>query len=238
MTVGNELPGAQPADTESQLEGFHEEGRGDHELRDLPRHQDGGRGRRTSEAPVRGGPRRRRLRAGGRWTARLSAAPANDIERIATLVRTAIGYDKDRGDQVEVVNLRFAETPAPVEFTEPSLIQSFLAPSKEDVMRMVELSVLLILTVIVLMAVVRPLLRRVLASEPAQAILMAGPALAGGEPGPDQVLVARDNPTARLVDFAQLNGKVQAETVQRVVDMVRGSPSETVEVLRNWIHDS
>ena len=110
--------------------------------------------------------------------------PANDIERIATLVRTAIGYDKDRGDQVEVVNLRFAETPAPVEFTEPSLIQSFLAPSKEDVMRMVELSVLLILTVIVLMAVVRPLLRRVLASEPAQAILMAGPALAGGEPGP------------------------------------------------------
>ena len=137
-----------------------------------------------------------------------------------------------------MVNLRFAETPAPVEFTEPSLIQSFLAPSKEDVMRMVELSVLLILTVIVLMAVVRPLLRRVLASEPAQAILMAGPALAGGEPGPDQVLVARDNPTARLVDFAQLNGKVQAETVQRVVDMVRGSPSETVEVLRNWIHDS
>jgi flagellar M-ring protein FliF len=40
------------------------------------------------------------------------------------------------------------------------------------------------------------------------------------------------------VDFAQLNGKVQAETVQRVVDMVRASPSETVEVLRNWIHES
>ena len=102
---------------------------------------------------------------------------------------------------------------------------------------MVELTVLLLLTVIVLLAVVRPLVRRVLTAEP-QAILVSGPAMAGGEPGAEQMLPARDNPTARLVDFAQLNGKVQAETVQRVVDMVRGSPSETVEVLRNWIHDS
>ena len=35
-----------------------------------------------------------------------------EIDRIAALVRTAIGFDQQRGDQVEVVNLRFAETPA------------------------------------------------------------------------------------------------------------------------------
>ena len=34
-----------------------------------------------------------------------------EIDRIAALVRTAIGFDAKRGDQVEVVNLRFAETP-------------------------------------------------------------------------------------------------------------------------------
>ena len=39
-----------------------------------------------------------------------------EIDRIAALVRTAIGFDQKRGDQVEVVNLRFAETPAiPIE---------------------------------------------------------------------------------------------------------------------------
>ncbi len=32
-----------------------------------------------------------------------------EIDRIAALVRTAIGFDAKRGDQVEVVNLRFAE---------------------------------------------------------------------------------------------------------------------------------
>ena len=31
---------------------------------------------------------------------------------VAALVRTAIGFDAKRGDQVEVANLRLAETPA------------------------------------------------------------------------------------------------------------------------------
>ena len=34
--------------------------------------------------------------------------PQEDLERIAQLVRTAIGFDQKRGDTVEVVNLRFA----------------------------------------------------------------------------------------------------------------------------------
>ncbi|MEY9280100.1 flagellar M-ring protein FliF [Bradyrhizobium yuanmingense] len=33
------------------------------------------------------------------------------LDRIATLVRSAIGFDQKRGDQVEVVNLRFADAP-------------------------------------------------------------------------------------------------------------------------------
>ncbi len=50
-------------------------------------------------------------------------------------------------------------------------------------------------------------------------------------------VVERDDATKRLMEFAKINGQVQAETVQRVVDMVRASPSETVEVLRTWIHE-
>lgn len=104
-------------------------------------------------------------------------------------------------------------------------------------MRIVELSVLAMLTLIVLLAVVRPLVKRVLAAEPATIALVSGPSVTMGDGG-EAMLAPRDNPTARLVDFAQLNGKIQAETVQRVVDMVRASPTETVEVLRNWIHDN
>uniref|UniRef100_UPI0005C636D1 flagellar M-ring protein FliF C-terminal domain-containing protein n=1 Tax=Escherichia coli TaxID=562 RepID=UPI0005C636D1 len=85
--------------------------------------------------------------------------PAAEIERIAALVRSTVGFDKARGDQIEVVNLRFAEAPTPADFVEPTLIQSLLSPTKEDVMRFVELGVLALLTLIVLLVVVRPLLR-------------------------------------------------------------------------------
>jgi flagellar M-ring protein FliF len=165
------------------------------------------------------------------------ARPPAEVERIATLVRTAIGFDKARGDQVEVLNLRFAEPPTVPEFAEPSLVQTFLSPTKDEILRVVELAVLALLTLIVLMAVVRPLVRRVLTADPVAIGLVAGPAMAG-DGAVDAMMVPRENTTAKLVDFAQLNGKVQAETVQRVVDMVRASPAETVEVLRNWIHDN
>src|SRR5258708_7273320 len=36
----------------------------------------------------------------------------DEIDHIAALVRSAIGFDQKRGDQVEVVNLRFAEVPS------------------------------------------------------------------------------------------------------------------------------
>ena len=164
-----------------------------------------------------------------------------EISRIAALVRTAVGYDKARGDQVEVVNLRFAEAPAAPDFVEPGLVQSLLSPTKDEVMRLVELAVLSLLTLIVLMAVVRPLLRRVLEAEapvaslagPAGALALAG---AGGEVPAEMAI--RENSTNRFLESAKLTGQIQAETVERVVDMVRASPNETVEVLRNWIHDS
>ncbi len=165
--------------------------------------------------------------------------PAAEIERIAALVRSTVGFDKARGDQIEVVNLRFAEAPAPADFVEPTLVQALLSPSKEDVMRMVELGVLSLLTLIVLLAVVRPLLRRVLAADPAATALLAAGGGASIEVGADgTILVPHESQTAKLMEFAKINGQIQADTVQRVIDMVRASPSETVEVLRNWIQET
>src|ERR1019366_9655496 len=36
----------------------------------------------------------------------------DQLDRIAALVRSAIGFEQKRGDQVEVVNLKLAEAPA------------------------------------------------------------------------------------------------------------------------------
>ena len=83
-----------------------------------------------------------------------------EIDRIASLVRSAIGFDAKRGDQVEVVNLRFAETP-PMPIAEPVGWMSYLTFTKDDIMRFAEQGVMVVLGLIVLLLVVRPLVRRI-----------------------------------------------------------------------------
>src|SRR4249919_2411939 len=87
------------------------------------------------------------------------------LDRIATLVRSAIGFDQKRGDQVEVVNLRFAEAPAVPAVVEPTGLLGMLQFTKDDVMYVIELGVMMLLGLVVLFMVIRPLVRRILASE-------------------------------------------------------------------------
>ena len=109
-----------------------------------------------------------------------------EIDRIAALVRTAIGFDAKRGDQLEVVNLRFAE-PTPVPVQEPTGWMNYLLQfGKDDIMQAAQLGVMSLLGLLVLLLVVRPLVRRIVTPEiPAQG---RGLRDAGGLPltfGPD-----------------------------------------------------
>ena len=56
-----------------------------------------------------------------------------EIDRIAALVRTAIGFDQKRGDQVEVANLRLGGDAVPV--SEPAGRMCMLQFTKEDIMQ-------------------------------------------------------------------------------------------------------
>ena len=98
--------------------------------------------------------------------------PKEEIDRIAALVRSAIGFDQKRGDQVEVVNLRFAD-PAAMPIGEPTSWMSYLQFTKDDIMRWAELGVMSLLGLIVLFTVVRPLVRRIVTPEGAAAFASA-----------------------------------------------------------------
>jgi len=117
--------------------------------------------------------------------------PKEEIDRITALVRTAIGFDAKRGDQVEVVNLRFAETP-PMPITEPTGWMSYVSFTKDDIMRFAEQGVMVVLGLLVLLFVVRPLVRRVVTPEGA----VAGGAMAASAAGAAGVAGAMGVPGA------------------------------------------
>ncbi len=73
-----------------------------------------------------------------------------ELDQIATLVRSAIGFNQKRGDQVEIVNLRFAETQA-TPITEPSGWLSAFQFTKDDIMRAIEMVVMGLLGFVVML---------------------------------------------------------------------------------------
>src|SRR5690242_16226238 len=162
------------------------------------------------------------------------------LDRIAALVRSAIGFDQKRGDQVEVVNLRFADAPAIVPVGEPSGWLGMLQFTKDDILYAIELGVMTLLGLVVLFMVVRPLVRRILASDPVAALAGAAlPALAdpGAQVAAGQNLVSAGSATAQMIDVAQVQGQVHAQSVHRVGELAERNPSETATIIRQWLSE-
>jgi flagellar M-ring protein FliF len=193
--------------------------------------------------------------------------PQADLDRIAALVRSAVGFDQARGDQVEVVNLRFAEAPPslPLE-AQKSGFASLFDFGRDDMLRLIELGALVVMTLLVLLFAVRPLINRMMAPEPVLAgaggALVAvsdGTALenllAGGTAGGAGGTAAggagsaaggggvggEDNamhPTHMRLEETKALGAVQAGSVQKIGEMVQQSPNEAAMIIRGWLNEA
>jgi flagellar M-ring protein FliF len=176
-----------------------------------------------------------------------------EIDQIAALVRSAIGFDQKRGDQVEVVNLRFAETPGnPI--AAPAGWFASLAFTKDDIMRAIEMVVMAVLGLVVLLFVVRPLVRRIITPDERNFAALPAAAPAAGEapaaaaaaaaaaaiPAPAPVPAVNSEPsaTSKMIDLAQVQGQVHAKSVQKVGEIADKNPTETVSIIRQWLHES
>jgi flagellar M-ring protein FliF len=245
VTVGNELPGAQQRPNEGGARS--EQARKSEEIvnYEISRSTktevtEGGRINRISVAVLVDGSYGKNERGETTYQPR----ERDEIDRIAALVRSAIGFDQRRGDQVEVVNLRFADVPA-MALAEPQGLLSFLQFTKDDVMHWVEQLVMAVLAIVVLLLVVRPLVRRIIAPEPPSpphatiAAAIAGGdvqgAIAAGATADD--LKAVPSPTSKMIDIAQVQGQVHAQSVQKVGEIVDKNPNETVAIIRSWLNE-
>jgi flagellar M-ring protein FliF len=161
------------------------------------------------------------------------------LDRIAALVRSAIGFDQKRGDQVEVVNLKFAEAPLVVPVAEPTGLLAMVQFTKDDVMYVIELGVMMLLGLVVLFMVIRPLVKRILASEEFSALTSDGsvPALTDGGAHSTGVVSQSllPNATAQMIDVAQVQGQVHAQSVHRVGELAERNPNETASIVRQWL---
>jgi flagellar M-ring protein FliF len=246
VSVGNELPAAN-----GESEGGSNQQENSNKIEEIVNYEisrttktevaEGGRVKRLSVAVLVDGTYQKD--AGG--AINYSPRPKEQIDQISALVRSAIGFSKSRGDQVEVVNLRFAEVKeaALADAGPQGWLDSIMSMSKADIFTIVELAVIGIMSILVLMLVVRPLVRRILTPEvsapPMEALTADGvsdgtPQLTGPN-GEELALPAPRNQTSEALDNARAVGDVQAKAVEDVGETVKNNPEEAISIVRGWI---
>ncbi len=172
----------------------------------------------------------------GAYTAR----PAAEMQRIEQLVRTAVGFDAQRGDQVTVINVQFprADTGGGVVTANP-----LMGFDKNDIMQIVQWVILLIVALLTIFFVVRPLFngsagprtgvtRLVTTADGQQMMLPMDPSTGDplALPGPDQ------SEMEQRIAIAKIEGQVKASSIKRVAEFVESHPEESVALLRTWLH--
>ena len=158
-----------------------------------------------------------------------------EMELLATLVRGAIGFNADRGDTVEVINMEFADV-----VVEGIELELFFGLDKNDLLRMAEVLVLSIVAILVILLVVRPLVSRAFESIPSGAAagerLLTDQAGALTAPGiPSEVTVGEER-FEELIDIDRVEGRVKASSVNKVGGLVEKHPEEALSILRSWMY--
>jgi flagellar M-ring protein FliF len=166
--------------------------------------------------------------------------PAAEMQRIEQLVRTAVGFDQQRGDQVTVINVQFPSADgAGGGVVAANPLMGF---DKNDIMQIVQWVILLIVALLTIFFVVRPLFNgsagprtgvtRLVTTVDGQGMLPLDPST--GEPlalpGPDPTEMEQ------RIEIARIEGQVKASSIRRVVEFVESHPEESVALLRTWLH--
>ncbi len=165
------------------------------------------------------------------------------LEKIATLVRSAVGYDQTRGDKIEVINMQFAEGPDQVFEDQGNELFAF---TKDDYIRMVELGTFFLMTLMILFFVLRPMMKRMFEKpeEEAKPDIIIGtdglPMIVGenGELVPAPESDEASHPTMQAIEHAQLQGALQMDTLIKVGELVKENPEEAAKIVRLWLQDA
>jgi len=154
---------------------------------------------------------------------------ADELKKIETLVRSTIGYNEDRGDKVEVVNLPFAQVDAPKPTDQP-----MIALGKSDYFKIAEMAVLFVVGLLIVLMVLRPLATHALVPQPARPEGGDTPALPGPEQTASGQLAEVDD--ENMIDLDRIEGKVKESSLKKISEIVENHPEEALAIIRNWLY--
>jgi flagellar M-ring protein FliF len=176
---------------------------------------------------------------------------AQEMQQIQDLVRSAVGFNQQRGDQVTVVNVKFPTADDGEGVAAASPLMGF---DKNDIMRAAELGVLGVVALLMMLFIVRPLLKGATSGGGPMPMMIGGQQVTqmvttsdgqtmqvAMDPRSGQQLALPGPVTGDLeqkIDIARIEGQVKASSLKRVSEFVEKHPEESVSILRGWLHET
>jgi len=173
-----------------------------------------------------------------------------EMAQITSLVKSAMGFDQARGDQVQVTNMPFARMDV-VAGEAPAKPLLGLEPSYW--FKIIEASIMCLTALLIGLFVARPLIARMFAPNPpsqGQPTQLTGASpVVGALPAPAHAQAAgapadasapapllRVLPAQPGLDLSQIEGQVRDSSVKKIGEVVNAHPDEALAIIRTWLH--
>jgi flagellar M-ring protein FliF len=158
----------------------------------------------------------------GKWVETRHRRTPDEIRMIGELAQAAIGFDSARGDAISVQNLTFDRPEA--DDLEPASVLDRVRKGLNDYSSVIRYSALLALFILVYLLMVRPLQKRVLATQ----IPLLATAKAHSLPGPEEE--TSNEPAASLAQRS-------ATLKKQLTEFVRAEPDSSTTTVRAWLRE-
>ena len=167
-----------------------------------------------------------------------------EMGKITALVKSAMGFDTTRGDQVQVTNMQFARmddsaagTPAP---------KPLLGLDGAYWFKIIEAAIMCVTALLIGLFVAKPLINRMFAAQTAAgsgtlaianvspvAGVLAPPAAAPVQDGAQPAALPAPGPS---IDISRIDGQVSNSSIKKVGEVVTAHPEEALAIIRTWLH--
>ena len=160
-----------------------------------------------------------------------------EMQKLDELIKSAVGYNQDRGDMVEVKNIQFARN----QQLEPEKIEEILILgfTKDEVIRIAEGIGVALVAILVIVLVIRPLINNAfdMSNKGTDTRLL------GENAEEDNLLLSNflnddTDAGADMINLNKIDGRVKASSVKRINDIVEKNPDTAVNIVRGWLYQN
>lgn len=161
----------------------------------------------------------------------------DELKQLTELVQSAVGYDAERGDNVRVLNMQFAQNNTDL-FAEGPL--DWL---KQDLGSIIQTLVLGGVAILSILLIVRPLVARAIESAEKQSkddeldpAALVAPSIAARLTDQSRASSLGDEePEEDMIDIDRVQGKLKSSSYLKINSMVEKHPEETAQIFRQWL---